>query len=156
MSNKVKDIDIKDRTYYVFSDVINIKIFDPNNIKIDEKSYKTFLIYIGYVTIKNSKYVKINTVNPLYLIFSKVNRYFEESNKNKYLTLVPTNESNKKKIEKYEELWGKIRDLIRSITKNSDDYDEKDMKIKLNSDDKLPLNKTIEIPTMTIVVRAIF
>ena len=58
--------------------------------------------------------------------------------------------------KKYEELWVKMRDLIRSITKNSDDYDEKDMKIKLNSDDKLPLNKTIEIPTMTIVVRAIF
>ena len=94
MSNKVKDIDIKDRTYYVFSDVINIKIFDPNNIKIDEKSYKPFLIYIGYVTIKDSKYVKTNSVNPLYLIFSKVNGYFEESNKNKYLTLVPTNESN--------------------------------------------------------------
>ena len=35
----------------------------------------------------------------------------------------------KKKIKKYEELWSKIRDLIRSITENSDDYDEKYMKI---------------------------
>ena len=42
------------------------------------------------------------------------------------------------------------------MTKNSDDYDEKYMKIKFNSDDELPLNKTIEIPTMTIVVRAVF
>ena len=50
----------------------------------------------------------------------------------------------------------KIRYLIRSITKNSDDYDEKYMKIKFNSDDGLPLNKTIEIPTITIVVRAVF
>ena len=50
----------------------------------------------------------------------------------------------------------KIRDLIRSITKNSDDYDEKYMKMKLNSDVELLLNKTIEIPTITIVVRAIF
>ena len=40
------------------------------------------------------------------------------------------------------ELWIKIRDLIRSITKNSDNYDEKYMKIKFNSDDELPLNKT--------------
>ena len=47
----------------------------------------------------------------------------------KYLTLVPTNES-KEETKKYEELWIKIRDLIRSITKNSDDYDEKYMKIK--------------------------
>ena len=74
MSNKVKDINIKNRTYYFFNDIIYIKIFSPNNIKIDEKSYKNFLIfYIGYVTIKDSKYVKINSVNPLYPFLSKVN-----------------------------------------------------------------------------------
>ena len=42
------------------------------------------------------------------------------------------------------------------MTKNLDDYDKKYMKIKFNSDYELPLNKTMEIPTMTIVVRAIF
>ena len=61
----------------------------------------------------------------------------------KYLTLVSTNESEEK-IKKYEELWSKIRDLIRSITKNSDDYDEEYMKIKFNSNDELTLHKTIE------------
>ena len=66
--------------------------------------------------------------------------------------LVSTNESKKK----HGELWSKIRDLIRSITKNSDDYDEKFMKIKLNANNKLPLNKMIEIPIITIVVRAVF
>ena len=55
---------------------------------MDEKSYKNILIYyVGYVTMKNSKYVNINSVNPLYLIINKVNGYFEEINKNKYLTL---------------------------------------------------------------------
>ena len=92
--------------------------------------------------MKKSKYVKINSVNPLHLIFSKVNGYFEETNKNKYLTLVPTNES-KEIIKEYEELWSKIRDLVSSITKNSDDYDEKYMKIKFYLDDELALNKTI-------------
>ena len=102
MSNKVKDIDMKICTYYFFNDISNIKSFDSNNIEIDEKSYKNVLIYyIGYVTIKYSKYVKYNGVNPLYLIFSKVNRYFEESNGNQYLALVPTNES-KGKMKKYE------------------------------------------------------
>ena len=91
----------------------------------------------------------------MYFIFRNVNGYFEENNGNKYLTLVPTNES-KEKIKKYEELWIKIGDLIRSITKKLDDYDEKHMKIKFNSNDELPLNKTKEIPTITIVVRAIF
>ena len=48
------------------------------------------------VTTKDLKYVKINGVNPLYLIFSKVNRYFEDIDKGKYLILVPANKSNKK------------------------------------------------------------
>ena len=52
-------------------------------------------------------------------------------------------------------MWSKFRDLIRSITKNSDDYDEKYMKIEFDSDDNLALNKTIEIHNVTIVVRAI-
>ena len=51
-----------------------LKKFDQNNTKLDEKSYKNILIYyIGYVTIKDVKYVKINSVNSLYLIFSKGN-----------------------------------------------------------------------------------
>ena len=70
-------------------------------------------------------------MNPSYLIFNKVNGNYEEINGDKYLTLVPTNE-NKDKIKKYEELWSKIRDLIKSMTKNSGDYDEKYMKIKFD------------------------
>ena len=53
-----------------------------------------------------------------------MNRYFEENDGNKYITLVPTNES-KEKIKKYKELWIKFRDLIRSVTKKSDDFAEK-------------------------------
>ena len=37
MSNKVKDMNIKNRTYYFFNDIIAIEDFDSNNIKIDEK-----------------------------------------------------------------------------------------------------------------------
>ena len=44
MSNKIKDIGIKNRTYYFFDDIIKTKIFDPNNINIDEKLYKDILI----------------------------------------------------------------------------------------------------------------
>ena len=60
--------------------------------------------------------------------------------------LVRTNES-KEKIKRHEELWSKTRDLIRSITKNADDYDEKYMS---------PLNKMIEIPSPIIVIRSAF
>ena len=86
------------------------------------------------------KYVKVYSVNPLYLIFRYVNGYFEEINGNEYLTLVPTNESE----EKIKKLI-KIKDLFRSITKISDAYDEKYLKIKFDTDDDLPLKKTTEI-----------
>ena len=122
MSNKFKDIDIKNYTYHFFNDIINIKSFDPNKIKIDEKLYENILI---------------SSVNPLYLIINKTNEQFEEINAIKYLTLVPTN--NSKEIKKnHEELWNKIRDLIKSLTKNSNDYDEIYMKIKFNLVDELP------------------
>ena len=79
MSNKVKDIDIKNLTYYFFNDIMNIENFDRNNIKTDKKSYKNILIYyIGYVTIKDSKYVKIYSVNLLYFIFRNMNGYLEK------------------------------------------------------------------------------
>ena len=84
-----------------------------------------------------------------------MNEYFEEINKSKYLTLVPTNES-KEIIRKYEELCRKVRDLIRTITKNSNNYDGKYMKLKFDSDNKLPLNKKIEVPSMIIVSGAVF
>ena len=86
------------------------------------------------MTIK--KDLKLYSVNPLYLSFRYVNEYFEEINENRYLMLVLINES-KEKIRKYEELWIKMRDLIRSITKNYDDYDEKYRKIEFNFDDGL-------------------
>ena len=61
-----------------------------------------------------------------------------------------------KKKNKNEELWNKIRCLIKLITKNSGDGDEKYMKIKFSSDDQLVLNNTSEVPSMIIVVRAVF
>ena len=71
------------------------------------------------------------------------------------MTLVPPNESKEKIVEENFFL-SKIRDLIRSINQNSDDYDEKYINIRFNSDDELPINKAIEIPSMVIVVRAVF
>ena len=55
MSNKIKDVDIKNHTYYFFDGIINIKNVDLDNIKIDETSYKNILIYyIEDVTNKDT------------------------------------------------------------------------------------------------------
>ena len=64
MSNKLKEVDIKNCACYFFDVIINTKNLHPNKIKIDEKSCKNALIYyIGYVTVKNLSYPKINIVN---------------------------------------------------------------------------------------------
>ena len=116
MGNEFKDISIKNSTSYFFDGIINIKNLDANKINIDKKSYKNIPIYyIGYVTLKDLRYVKTNSVNPLYIIINKINGSIEESNENKCLRVVPTDE-NKDTLKKYEELCTKIRVLIRSKT----------------------------------------
>ena len=50
-----KEINIKNRTYYFFNDMINIEDFDSNLLKIDKTSYKNIdIYYIGYITIKSN------------------------------------------------------------------------------------------------------
>ena len=49
----VKQIDIKNRTYYFYNDIIDVKHFDSRLLKIDKKSYRNIGIYnIGYITIR--------------------------------------------------------------------------------------------------------
>ena len=85
----VKQMDIKNRTYYFYNDMINIKKFDSNLLKIDKKSYKDIGIYnIGYITIKKiDDYENIYSVNPLHLIIDHASGYIEEKGVNKYLLL---------------------------------------------------------------------
>ena len=62
-------IDIKNRTYYFYNDMVNIKTFDSNLLKIDKKSYKDIGIYnIRYIISKRiDDYENIYSLNPLYL-----------------------------------------------------------------------------------------
>ena len=99
----IKEIDIKNRTYYFYNDMIDIKKFDSNLLKIDKKkSYKDTGIYnIGYITIKKiDDYENISGLNPLYLLVNHASGYIEEKNENKYLILDSTDE-NKELLKKY-------------------------------------------------------
>ena len=76
--------------------MINIEDFGSNLLKIDRKSYKNIdIYYIGYITMKYFDYVKINSVNPLYLIIGEADGYIEEKKGNKYLTFASTNKNKK-------------------------------------------------------------
>ena len=77
---EVKQINIKNWTYSFYNDMINIKNFELNLLKIDRKSYKNIGIYnIGYITIKKiDDCENIYSVNPLYLLVNHESGYIEE------------------------------------------------------------------------------
>ena len=83
---EIKQIDIKNRTYYFYNDIIDLKDFDARLLKIDKKSYKNIGIYnIGYITIKKfDDCESIYSVNSLYLHVDHVNGYIEEKGVSKY------------------------------------------------------------------------
>ena len=99
---EVKQIKIKNRTYYFYNDIINLKDFDSNLLKIDKKSYKNINIYyIGYISIKKiDDYEGIYSVNPLYLCINHAGGYIEEKNGNKYLVFDDSVNKNKEVLKK--------------------------------------------------------
>ena len=77
----VKQINIKNWTYYFYNDIIDLENFKSNLLKIDKKSYKDIGIYnIGYITIKQIGDCKnIYGVNPLYSRINHAQGYIERS-----------------------------------------------------------------------------
>ena len=109
----VKQIAIKNRTYYFYNDLINIKKFDSNLSKIDKKSYKDIGIYnIGSIIIKKiDDYENIYSVNPLYLITDHASGYIEEKEVGKYFIFDSTDEN--------EELLKKCNGVLNGIKKRN-------------------------------------
>ena len=155
---KVKQIEIKNLSYYFYNDMTNLRNFESNLLKIDKKHYKGIdIYYIGYITIKKiGDCENIYSVNPLYLIIGKVDGHIEENNGNKYLVFDSTDE-NKEVLKKYTELWDGIKNEIETINGGKKgEYGKDFMKIKFNTDDNLPLNKPLKLYLLTIIVRSIF
>ena len=112
---KIKQINIKNRTYYFYNYQIDLKDFDARLLKIDKKDYnKIDIYYIGYVTIKKIADYNNNSINPLYLMINEMIGHFEEKNENKYLVLDDVNE-NKEVSKKYEEVWEGVKKEIETI-----------------------------------------
>ena len=153
----VKQINIKNRTYYFYNDIIDLESFKSNLLKIDKKSYKDIGIYnIGYITIKKiDDCENIYSVNPLYLRITHANGYIEEINENKYLVFDSIDE-NKELLKKYNDVFNGIMNDIKEVWGDECDYEKDYMKIKFNSDDNLPLNKPLKFHNMTIIIRSVF
>ena len=99
---EVKQINIKNRTYYFYNDIIDLKNFDARLLKIDKKSYKNIAIYnIGYITIKKLMIMKIFTVYILCicLLITEADILKKKKNENKCLIFDSTDE-NKELLKK--------------------------------------------------------
>ena len=140
-----KEINIKIRTYYFYNDIIDIKTFDSNNLKLDKKTYQDLDIYnIGYVTIKKiGDCFDVNSANPLYLHTDNVSGYIEEINKDKYLVFGSTDE-NKELLKRYDNVFNGIMGKIKKIDDDWLKYTKDYKKVKFNSDNNLPLNKPLK------------
>ena len=128
---EVKQINIKNRTYYFYNDIIDLKDIEPNLLKVDKKSYKSIdMYYIGYITFKKIvDYESIYTVNPLYLRINHTSGYIEEKNGNKYLSFDSVDE-NKEVFKKYGDVWDGIKNKIKAINGDKEnDYGKDYMKI---------------------------
>ena len=109
----LKEIMIKNRTYYFYNDIIDIETPDSNMLNLDKTTYKNLDVYdIGYVTIKKSCYgYDINSVNPLYLRINNANGYIEKINEDKYLVFDDADE-NQKLLKRYDDVFNEIMDKI--------------------------------------------
>ena len=105
---------------------------------------------------KIDDYESIYSVNPLYLRINHANGYIEEKNGSKYLIFASVGE-NKEVLKTYADVWDGVKNKIKAINGGQEnDYEKDYMKIKINSDDDLPLNKPLKFHVMTIIIRTVF
>ena len=148
---KFKELNIKNQTYYYLDDMIYIRNFHSNLLKIDKKPYKgVHIYYIGYITIKTfDDCENIHSVNPLYLTIHSATGYFKKKYDEKHLIIDST--------EKYEEVFSGIKSKIETINGGKEMFYEKNYgRIGVNTDDNVPLNKKLKFPALTIIIRCVF
>ena len=89
----------------------------------------------------------------MYLMINRVDGFIEEKEGDKYLNINDT-DKNSEVLRKYSEVWNGIKDCIEKINNNKlGEYDKDFMKIKFNSNGDIPLNKQLNFPTITVIIR---
>ena len=149
----IRQLNIKGKTYYFYNDLINIKNFNIDQLKLDKKGvFGNDVYYIGYIT-KISQW-HVFSVNPLYLMINRIKGHFEEVDGDKYLII---SSENGDVMQKYQEVFDGIKEIIKKVNDYGQPikYNDNYMKIKFNTDDNIPLNKIIYFHTITIIIRSI-
>ena len=144
-------MNIENRTYYFYNDLINVLNFEANNLRLDKKSWKDIdIYYFGYVDKDEPTEWKVNSVNPLYLIL--IFCFAGEKNRVRYLNI----DNGDAVLKKYDQVFSGIKHHIGKISGDEIVYDSDYDKIKFLTDDSLPLGKLIHFPAITIAIRCVF
>ena len=112
----IKQINIKNRTYYFYNDIIDLDEFDESKIKVDKKDFNDFgIYYLGYEHKKKISVCDvINSVNPLYLRIVDINCQFEKGKDNAwYLIISGDDDVFKNLVDIFESIKNKITEKTR-------------------------------------------
>ena len=150
-----KEINIKNRTYYFYNDIINPDEFDKSKIKAGKKDFNDIdIYYLRYEYKKKITECNITrTVNPLSLRIVDIKGQFEKCKDDAwYLIISDKDDVYKKLVDIFESIKSEIIEKRWDALKYDKDY----MKIKFESNNIFPTDKDVNIPTATAVIRAIF
>ena len=146
---KTNKINIKNRTYYFYNDIINLDEFDESKIKFDKKDFNGIdIYYLGYVHKKKiSECNMINSVNPLYLRIVDIKGQFEKGKDDAwYLAISNKDDVYKKLVDILQSMKNKIIEKTWDILEYDKDY----MKTKFQSNNIFPTDKDVNIHLATI------
>ena len=152
---ETKEINIKNRTYYFYNDIINLDEFDESKIKSDKKDFNDIdIYYFGHEYKKKITECNIiKSVNPLYLRIIHIKGQFEKRKDDVwYLVIFDEDDVCKKLIDIFESIKNEITEKMWDALEYDKDY----MKIKFESNNVFSIDKDVNIHLATIVIRAIF
>ena len=150
-----KEINIKNRTYYYYNDIIDLDEFDESKIKVDKKDFNGIdIYYLGYEYKKKiAERNIIRSVNPLYLGIVYIKGQFEKGKDDAWYLVISDKDDVYNKLV---DIFDSIKNEIEEKTWDALEYDKDYMKTTFESNNIFSTDKDVNIPTATIVIRAIF
>ena len=149
-----KEINIKNRTYYYYNDIIDLDEFNESKVKVDKKDFNDIDIY--YLAYEYKKKITkcniIRSVNPLYLRIEDIKDQFKKGKDDAWYLVISDKDDVYKKLV---DIFESIKNEIIEKTWDALEYDKDYMKIKLEINNSFPTDEDVNIPTATIVIRAI-
>ena len=153
---EIKQMNIKNWTYYFYNDIIDLDEFDGSKIKVDRKNFNDIdIYYLGYEYKKKiTECNEINSVNPLYLRIKDMKGQFKKGKGDNVWYLIIFGDADV--LRKFANIWKSIRAKIEENTGGIVQYDQDYMKIKFESNDNLPIDNIVNMHQVTIIIRSVF